>query len=135
MQTYEELLSRAMEKVPKTSGTGERFEMPLADTVQQGNQTIFKNFSDIAQKLRREPKHFLKFLSKELASPGSLDGARAIFDSKLQQRAVQVKLEAYVKEFVICKSCGRPDTKLITESRVVMAKCEACGARNSVREI
>ncbi len=135
MQSYEDLLARAMEKVPKSAGAGERFEMPTADISIQGNQTIFRNFSDIAQKLRREPKHFLKFLSKELASPGTIDGARAIFDTKLQAAAVQKKLEAYVKEFVICKSCGRPDTRLITENRIAMAKCEACGARNSVREI
>lgn len=135
MQTYEDLLARAMEKVPKQAGTGERFEMPQADLALQGNQTIFKNFSDIAQKLRREPKHLLKFLSKELASPGSLEGSRALFDTKLQAAAVQKKLETYVKEFVMCKSCGRPDTRLIKESRVDMAKCEACGARNSVKEI
>lgn len=135
MQTYEELLSRAMEKVPKSAGAGERFEMPLVETGLEGNKTIFKNFSAVAEKLRREPKHLLKFLSKELASPGAIDGARAIFDTKLQQLAIQKKLESYVKEFVICKSCGRPDTKLVTESRIAMAKCEACGARNSVREI
>jgi len=135
MQTYEELLARAMEKVPKTAGAGERFEMPAAGIELEGNKTIFKNFSVVAEKLRREPKHLLKFLSKELASPGAIDGARAIFDTKLQQLAIQKKLESYVKEFVICKSCGRPDTKLVTESRIAMAKCEACGARNSVREI
>ncbi len=135
MQSYEDLLARAMEKVPKSAGTGERFEMPVAETGLEGNKTIFKNFSVIAEKLRREPKHLLKFLSKELASPGAIEGARAIFDTKLQAAAVQKKLEAYVKEFIICKSCGRPDTKLVTENRIAMAKCEACGARNSVREI
>ncbi|HLE07592.1 MAG TPA: translation initiation factor IF-2 subunit beta [archaeon] len=135
MQTYEELLARAMEKVPKGAGTGERFEMPAADIALQGNQTIFKNFSVVAEKLRREPKHLLKFLSKELAIPGAIDGGRALFDTKLQAAAVQKKLESYVKEFIICKSCGRPDTKLVTENRIAMAKCEACGARNSVREI
>lgn len=135
MQSYDELLQRAIEKIPKQAGTGERFEMPVADISIQGNQTIFKNFSEIAQKLRREPKHLLKFLSKELATPASFDGSRAIFDSKLQQKSVQTKLESYVKEFVICKSCGRPDTRLIKENRIDLAKCEACGARNPVKEI
>ena len=45
MQSYEDLLARAMEKVPKSAGTGERFEMPAAEIALQGNQTIFKNFS------------------------------------------------------------------------------------------
>ena len=98
-------------------------------------KNLLKIFCDVGEKRRGEPKHLLKFLSKELASPASIDGARVIFDTKLQQKAVQTKLESYVKEFVICKSCGRPDTKLVIESRIAMAKCEACGARNSVREI
>jgi len=135
METYEEMLKRAMEKVPKKTGTGERFEMPRMDAVAQGNNTIIKNFGDITAKLRRDPKHVMKFLTKELAAPGSTDGTRATFQGKLSYRMLQGKLELYVKEYVICKVCGRPDTKLIKEGRIDQMKCEACGARSPVREI
>jgi translation initiation factor 2 subunit 2 len=135
MQNYEELLQRAMDKVPRKTGTGERFEMPKIDAVAQGSQTIIKNFGDIASKLRRDPKHIMKFLTKELASPGSTDGTRASFQGKLSYRMLVGKLELYVKEYVICKVCGRPDTKLIKEGRIDQMKCEACGAKSPVREI
>src|SRR3989344_4125897 len=58
---YEELLKRAMEKLPKERGSGERFEMPRVEGNTQGNSTIIKNFGEIATKLRRDPKHILKF--------------------------------------------------------------------------
>ena len=132
---YEQLLAKAFEKLPENRGTGERFEMPVADTLLQGSGTIFKNFVQIAEKLRREPKHMMKYLTKELATPAVLDGPRAIFQSKLQLKVLQLKLEAYVKEFVICKECKRPDTQLVKEERIMIMKCEACGAKSAVKNI
>jgi len=134
-QTYEEMLRRAMSKVPKGTGTGERFELPKIDAVAQGSQTIIKNFGDICAKLRRDPKHLMKFLTKELAAPGSTDGIRASFQGKLSYRMLISKLELYAKEYVICKICGRPDTRLIKEGRIDQMKCEACGARSAIRQI
>jgi len=131
---YEKLLERAYEKLPKIKETEERFVIPLADVSIQGNQTIVKNFSQIAQALRREPSHLMKFLTKELAAPGSSND-RAIFQTKVFQKAMQQKIEAYVREYVICKECKRPDTKLVKEGRLVFLVCEACGAKTSVKLI
>ncbi len=135
MKTYEELLKGAMENLPKAAAGTERLEVPEPDILFQGTQTIIKNFSLIAKALRREPKHLLKFLSKELASPGSLDGDRAVFQTKLSLRVLQQKIESYKTEFVICKECKRPDTDLVVQNRILQLKCQACGARSAVREI
>lgn len=132
MQTYEELLKSALEKTSKT-GTGERFEMPKLEVFFQGRQTIVKNFVDAANKIRRPPEHILKFLTKELATPCSSDSQRAVFQSKLSSMLIQKKFESYVKDFVICSACGRPDTKLVKEDRIEFIKCEACGAKNSAK--
>lgn len=135
MPTYEELLAKAISKLPKGPGTGERFVVPTADAVVVGNQTVIRNFADVCGALRREPRHLLKFLSKELAAPANLDGSRAIFQSKVPQRTVQAKLESYVKEFVVCKECRRPDTRLEKAERITLLVCEACGARGAVKQI
>ena len=131
--SYEELLERAYEKLPKIKEQKERFEIPQVDSDIQGNMTIFKNFIPVTQAIRRDPKHFLKYLTKQLAAPGSIEGQRATFQSKLTKRVMQAKLDAYVKEFVICKECKRPDTKLVKEGRIMILKCEACGAKTGVR--
>jgi len=135
MPSYEELLKSAMEKLPKERGTGERFEMPVVQVETSGTQTIVKNYSEITQKLRRDGKHMLKFLSKELASQATTDGTRATFNAKLGQKQIQTKLESYVKEFVICKICGRPDTRITKENRIDQMRCDACGARSAVKEL
>ena len=132
---YESLLNKAYEKLPKIEDQVDRFRIPIAETMVQGNQTIIKNFSDVAEILRREPSHILKFLTKELATPAGLDGKRAILQAKFPQKMIQQKIETYVVDYVFCKECKKPDTKLIKENRIVFLKCEACGAKSSVKAI
>jgi len=132
---YEELLEKAYQKLPKVEKGSERLKVPDVEIMVQGNQTIVKNFSQICEVLRRKPKHLLKFLTRELATPGGFDGVRASFQSKIPQNLIQRKLDSYVKEYVMCKECNRPDTRLIREDRLTFLKCDACGAKSSVKSI
>jgi len=132
---YENLLNKTYESLPKVEESAERFEVPEVDTMIQGRQTIIKNFSQICEALRRRPKHLLKFLTKELATPAGFDGVRATFQSKLPRRLIQTKLQVYVRDYVVCKECGKPDTKLVKEDRITFLRCEACGAKASVKPI
>ncbi len=133
-ETYEQLLKKALEKA-KARTTGERFELPVAEIAPQGSQTMLRNFSQVAAAFRREEKHLLKYLAKELAAPAHIEGGRAFFQGALQQRVLQQKLEGYVKEYVLCRECGKPDTKLAREGSITILKCEACGARSPVKRI
>lgn len=130
---YEELLNKAYEKLPKVKEGGERFEIPEIDSVMEGNQTMIRNFVQIAETLRRDPEHMLKFFTKELAAPGSIKGKMAIIQTKVMKKKIQEKLETYVREYVVCKECHRPDTKLVKENRITILICEACGAKYGVR--
>lgn len=130
---YEELLENAMKKFPKKIPVAERFQIPKVISDTQGNRTIIRNFSEIAQVLRREQNHLSKYLLKELAVPGNIQGNFLILQGKFSKDILQKKIESYVKEFVYCKVCGEPDTKLIREDRLMFLKCEACGARSPVR--
>lgn len=135
MDEYEKMLTKAYKSLPQVNVGGERFEMPRAETIIQGSQTTVRNFGQIAQAFRRDPKHLLKFLSKELAAPGSIAQQRATFQSKIPNSIMQQKLEAYVKSFVFCKECNRPDTQIVKEGRLSFLKCEACGAKSAIKSI
>ncbi len=134
MKSYEEMLEEAYAKI-KVINTGERFEIPKVESFIQGGFTVVKNFVQIAEKLRRDPKHMLKFFTRELAAPGSMEGSNAVFQTKVSAKLVQQKLEEYVKEFVLCKECKRPDTRLVKEDRVLVMKCDACGAKCAVKQL
>ena len=129
---YEKLLERAQSQIPKEILQRERFEIPKVEGHIQGSKTIITNFISITSKLNREPQHLLKFLLRELAAPGNIDGQRLIFGKKITSGLINEKIEKYANEFVICKDCGKPDTELIKEGRVLMIKCTACGSKHPI---
>ena len=132
---YAKLLERAEKFIPKEVKAEARFKLPPPDTLVQGNKTFFVNFKAIADKCERDPKHMLKFMSHELATLGLLEGHQAVFTGKFSFSFIRNKLSAYIKEFVICSECGKPDTKIIKNQRMFFLKCSACGARHSLRSI
>ncbi len=131
---YEQLLKRAEEKISKEMTTEGRFKVPEARIMVQGNSTTVTNFSEIAGALGRCPKHLLKFLSKQLAAPGSMAGGRASFLGKFGKDQLENKLKLYMKEYVFCQVCGKPDTKLVEERDILKMKCEACGSKRFVKK-
>jgi translation initiation factor 2 subunit 2 len=129
---YTKLLDSAMEKIPKKISSGERFELPAIQGIRMGSRTIIQNFKEIADRMNRDPHHLLKFLSKELATAATMDGARAIFQGVFKVESMRRLLNIYTQRFVICPVCKRPDTKMDRQERYTFLTCEACGARSSI---
>jgi translation initiation factor 2 subunit 2 len=132
---YESLLKSAMEKVPKKEGSGKRFKMPQVAVEPQGSRTAIKNFSEIAAALRREPGHIARFVAKELAAPASVQNGALVLQMKANRELLQKKIEDYVKNFVYCRVCGEPDTRIEKEDRILFIRCEACGARSAAKPV
>lgn len=128
---YEDMLKEAREKLPEPSKNTERFEVPKVRGQIEGNKTIISNFYQIAETLRRPAPHLLKYVQKELATPGIFRKQAVIFGSKISASKINEKINAYANEFVICKECGKPDTKMTKEGDIYYLKCQACGARYS----
>lgn len=127
---YDELLDEGMEDVPEEMGEGERFELPEAETRKEGSKTILTNFSEIADAVNREEKHFSKFLQDELGTAGHVENGELILNGEFRRGNVNGRIENYANEYVYCPECGRPDTELTKEKGVEMLKCKACGARS-----
>ncbi len=134
-ESYEKLLDRAIEQVPKAIFESARFQIPEVDVSTVGNRTILKNLKTIAAAFNREPEHLMKYLLKELGAAGDIQGAQASFQGKFSPNTVQERIRHYAEEFVLCRECGLPDTRLEKRERVFILRCEACGARNSVRSV
>jgi len=126
---YEKLLKRALNSLPQKVVTKERFEIPKGIIFYEGNTTILK----IADIVNREPQQILSYLLKEVGTAGELDGERLIFQGRIPDKKIQSRIESYVERYVLCRECGRPDTKLIKKNRTLLLKCEACGAIHPVK--
>ncbi len=129
---YEKLLDRVIKNLPEQVKKSERFEIPKVKGHVQGQKTVISNIHQIADDFNREPEHLTKFLLRELATPGDLKPKGLILGRKITAVRVNEKVRKYAEIFVICNECGKPDTKIMRENRVMFLKCMACGARHPV---
>ncbi|MEM0372603.1 MAG: translation initiation factor IF-2 subunit beta [archaeon] len=132
---YEELLDKAFKELPEKATKAERFEPPVISSFLQGKQTILKNISEVADKLRREPEHIMRFMSRELAAPASFDGKKGIIQGNFKEDLLNSRLKKYIDEYVLCGQCKKPDTSIITMENVKHKRCEVCGARSPVKTV
>ncbi len=130
---YEKLLDEGMESLPESAIEKQRFDIPKARGHIEGNKTIISNFGQIANSLGRAPDHLLKFILKELATPGSLKGGQLVLKRKISASRFNEKVRKYADEFVLCSECGKPDTELVKEGGAVYLKCAACGTKHPVK--
>ncbi|SPO26189.1 related to SUI3 - translation initiation factor eIF2 beta subunit [Ustilago trichophora] len=69
------------------------------------------------------------FLFAELGTIGSVDGSqRLVIRGRFQPKQIENVLRRYITEYVICKTCKRPETKLTKENRIFFVTCEKCGS-------
>ena len=77
------MLEDVRKSLPEAVFLKERFEIPKALGHIQGNRTIITNFLQIASTLRRDVSHLLKYILKELATPGNLSKSALIMGRKV----------------------------------------------------
>ncbi|MCK4521320.1 MAG: translation initiation factor IF-2 subunit beta, partial [Nanoarchaeota archaeon] len=131
---YKKLLEKAKKEMPKHVYEKERFEIPKVRGHVQGNRTIISNFNQIASALHRPVEHLLKYILKELATPGKMEGSGSvIMGSKIPALRINEKIKQYADDFVFCPECGKPDTEFIKENKLMFIKCLVCGAKHPVK--
>ncbi len=130
---YEDLLNEAYENV-ENSCESERFEVLKVKGHHEGVRTVISNFGQVVGCLRRSPEHVMKFLGKELASLVEMKGDGLILSRRLSSKEINDKIEKYVKCFVLCPKCGKPDTELEVGAKVFL-RCLACGIKQEVHKI
>ena len=134
MDDYKKMLDDVRKSLPEVVFIKERFEIPKVLGHVQGNRTIISNFLQIASALRRDVEHFLKYVLKELATPGEVKKSGAlILGTKVPASRINDKIRQYANEFVLCFECGKPDTAIVREGELTYMKCTACGAKNVVK--
>ncbi|NQU79382.1 translation initiation factor IF-2 subunit beta [Candidatus Woesearchaeota archaeon] len=132
---YAEMLKKAREELPESVFESERFEIPKVKGHIQGNKTVISNFHAIANVLGRNVEHFLKYILKEIATPGNLTRNALMLGAKVPASRINEKIRKYASEYVLCRDCGKPDTKLMKEGDLSFIKCQACGSKHQVKSM
>jgi len=129
---YRSLLLRAKSRIPDTVSRRGRFNPPEVDVLYEGKTTVWRNFADVADVIRRDQVHLFQYMLRELGTAGGSEGRRALFKGRVVKKNIDDKLQAYLEAYVFCQECGAPDTKLVKEGRTLILKCEACGGHRPV---
>ena len=132
---YESLLKKAREELPEQVYGSERFTIEKVKGHLEGNKTVLINLKKIAKDLGRKPDHLLKYLLRELATPGKFSGPRTIFGAKVSANKINKKIKKYASGFVFCSECSKPETTLSEDRGITYLKCQACGAKKPVKNV
>jgi len=134
MEEYKKLLESVRKELPEHVFQKARFEIPKAKGHIQGSKTVISNFLQIADALRREPENMLKYILRELASPGEIKkSGSVIMGTKTPASRINEKIKQYANSYVFCYECGKPDTKIEKEGSLNYLKCTACGAKHIIK--
>ncbi len=131
---YDFLLKRLYEKLPSRSAKATRFELPRLAVERVGTKTVIRNFRELTSVMRREPRLVMRYLLKELGASGSYDEDSGMLTINVRVSAATLNtlIQRFVKTYVICPTCGAPDTRLEKRGRSWILVCEACGAEQPV---
>lgn len=129
---YQALLKRARENLPDDISRKSRFELPEVDVLYEGKTTVWRNFGDVADTIRRDHMAFFQYMQRELGTGGVMDGRRVMFKGRVVKKNIEDKLDSFMDAFVYCQECHSPDTRLVREGRTTVLRCDACGGHRPV---
>jgi len=134
-KSYVVLLDRARSMIPEHVFERVRFQIPLVEAYQEGSRTFITNWRKIVRTLNRDEGHVAKFLARLCSTAANTDGERLVLQGKFPAKMLDKHIGTYSLAYVICSECGKPDTQLMHEKRMVIRICEACGARQTVKSV
>ena len=132
---YDKLLTRIYMALPKKTLEKERFELPKAISMIQGKQTIWQNFVKVAKDLNRDHQQLYKFVMKEISTSSTISNQALILNGVFDNHKINLILDKYIKNFVLCSECKKPDTEIAIQNNVKILKCSACGATSALPKI
>lgn len=101
-------------------------------------KTVFSNYLEIADILKRDPKEFGKFIEIDFGTTYDIDGEeRMILKGRFKIDAFENTIRKYIDEYVICKVCDSLNTNLKKDKdmKLTMLQCNHCTASRTVAKM
>ena len=136
---YKHLLDRIIdiiaEKNPDILGNEKKFSLPVIQIQKVGTRSVWINFKEVCDLIKRPIDHVYNFFVKELGTEASLGGENQFsLKGKYNSTKIEALIAKYAKEYVRCPNCKSFDT-IITKNnstRLQMLECNFCNTKRSV---
>jgi len=112
-----------------------RYTMPALRVKVEGRgkmiKTIIMNLPEVARDVFRSPEYLLRFFGFELGASTQIDSKeinnpKYIIIGNRTLSDLNVALDKFIDQFVLCESCHNPETVISTKKNVNF-RCMACG--------
>jgi translation initiation factor 2 subunit 2 len=135
LYNYEWMLERLYSMLPPRLST-RAYDIPSIEVDYIGEHTYVRNFAQICERLRRDPRITMRYFLKELGKPGALDDRNnLIIYGAIKAQTIRELYNRFLETYVKCPTCGSYDTELHREGKVYYIRCLACGAISYVKPI
>ncbi|MEM1526748.1 MAG: translation initiation factor IF-2 subunit beta [Ignisphaera sp.] len=135
LSNYELMLERLYKQLPSKL-TGKAYDIPSLDVEYIGEHTYIRNFAQVCERLRRDPRITMRYFLKELGKPGAVDDKNnLIIYGPIKSQTIRDLYNRFLETYVKCPTCGSYDTELHREGKVFYIRCLACGAISYVKPI
>lgn len=127
--SYNPLLDRLYLSLPSRAKENTRFELPKAQSMIQGKQTIWKNFVKVSKDLNRDTDLLYKFVMKEISTSSTIiNNQSLVLNGTFDNHKINIILDKFINAYVLCSACKKPDTEISTKNNIKVLRCTACGA-------
>jgi translation initiation factor 2 subunit 2 len=140
--TYDELVDRifgilSADRPDLAGGARKKYQMKPPKVERDGTKkTLWANFPEMCRTMHRLPDHVYSYVFAELGTTGSVDGTgRLVIKGRFQPKQIEKVVRHYIAEYVSCRTCRSPDTRLVKENRLQFIHCQTCGSRRTVSTI
>ncbi|UJR22826.1 hypothetical protein I4U23_025856 [Adineta vaga] len=137
LYTYEDLISR----IPSIRGEQFRppgkIRVPVLQVARIGTRrTSFVNFDVICKALQRQEKQLHDYFTAELGVTAAIDGNNSlVLRGRFTLIQIENVLRSFIRDYVVCKTCGGVNTLLGKSERLTVLKCNSCTSHYSVANI
>lgn len=136
---YESLLDRVFKSMAQRGiGKGDketqRYVVKPPKMSRMGTKrTVYENFGETCADLSRDQKHVMNYILAELGATGNItEKGTLIIRGKFTSGMMEKILKPYIKEYVLCKTCKRPNTVLTKTDRLTFMECQDCSSKTTV---
>ena len=109
-----------------------RYKMPILTIENRKGKTYITNLDSIAKSLDRHPFELLKMFSYEHGA--NTNTKQKYITGKYTFNELHDNLVEYIDKFIICQTCGNPETVYKLSKDQLCLHCKACSGISKVKE-
>jgi translation initiation factor 5 len=107
----------------------QRYKMAELIISYRKRKTVIENLDSISKSLNRTSNVLIVFWSKTLGC-GRMKNSLFGYHCK---STLQSALDAFITMYVLCETCGNPETLLYAYKKSIEKDCQACGQNNFIK--